>query len=30
MTGSTITSKAVTNGVNTAIKFYNAQLKGAK
>ncbi len=30
MTGSTITSKAVTNGVNTAIKFYNSQLKGAK
>ncbi|MEG0775741.1 RnfABCDGE type electron transport complex subunit G [Clostridium sp.] len=30
ITGSTITSKAVTNGVNTAIKFYNDQLKGAK
>jgi len=30
MTGSTITSKAVTNGVNTAIKFFNSQLKGAK
>ncbi len=30
MTGSTITSKAVTSGVNSAIKFYNNQLKGAK
>ncbi|WP_017416150.1 RnfABCDGE type electron transport complex subunit G [Clostridium tunisiense] len=30
MTGSTITSKAVTSGVNSAIKFYNDQLKGAK
>lgn len=30
ITGSTITSKAVTSGVNTAIKFYNDQLKGAK
>ena len=30
ITGSTITSKAVTTGVNTAIKFYNSQLKGAK
>jgi Na+-translocating ferredoxin:NAD+ oxidoreductase subunit G len=30
ITGSTITSKAVTSGVNTAIKFYNDQLKGVK
>jgi Na+-translocating ferredoxin:NAD+ oxidoreductase subunit G len=29
ITGATITSKAVTNGVNEAIKFYNSKLKGA-
>jgi electron transport complex protein RnfG len=28
ITGATITSKAVTNGVNEAVKFYNAKLKG--
>ena len=30
ITGATITSKAVTNGVNTAINYYNTNLKGAK
>ena len=30
ITGATITSKAVTNGVNTAIAYYNTNLKGAK
>lgn len=29
ITGATITSKAVTNGVNEAVKFYNTKLKGA-
>jgi Na+-translocating ferredoxin:NAD+ oxidoreductase subunit G len=28
ITGATITSKAVTNGVNEAVKFYNTKLKG--
>ncbi len=30
ITGATITSKAVTSGVNTAINYYNTNLKGAK
>ncbi|HAR85670.1 electron transporter RnfG [Clostridium sulfidigenes] len=30
ITGATITSKAVTTGVNTAINYYNTNLKGAK
>lgn len=30
ISGATITSKAVTSGVNTAIEFYNTNLKGAK
>jgi len=30
ITGATITSKAVTDGVNTAINYYNTNLKGAK
>lgn len=29
ITGATITSKAVSNGVNEAVKFYNTKLKGA-
>ncbi|MCM0649912.1 RnfABCDGE type electron transport complex subunit G [Clostridium swellfunianum] len=28
ITGATITSKAVTNGVNEAVQFYNSKLKG--
>ncbi|MEG0307118.1 MAG: RnfABCDGE type electron transport complex subunit G [Clostridium sp.] len=30
ITGATISSKAVTSGVNTAINYYNTNLKGAK
>ncbi|MBC2425416.1 FMN-binding protein, partial [Clostridium beijerinckii] len=30
ITGATITSKAVTLGVNEAIKFYDTKLKGGK
>ncbi|WP_125154693.1 RnfABCDGE type electron transport complex subunit G [Clostridium rectalis] len=30
ITGATITSKAVTNGVNEAIQFYDSKLKGGK
>lgn len=30
ITGVTISSKAVTNGVNTALQFYNNELKGGK
>ncbi|MEG1254554.1 RnfABCDGE type electron transport complex subunit G [Clostridium sp.] len=30
VTGATITSKAVTSGINTAINYYNTNLKGAK
>ena len=30
ITGATITSTGVTNGVNTAIEYYNTNLKGAK
>ncbi|MEG0132808.1 MAG: RnfABCDGE type electron transport complex subunit G [Clostridium sp.] len=30
ITGATITSKAVTSGINTAINYYNTNLKGAK
>lgn len=30
MTGATITSKSVTNGVNQAIKFYTSNLKGGQ
>ncbi|HEY8804206.1 MAG TPA: FMN-binding protein, partial [Clostridium sp.] len=30
ITGATITSKAVTLGVNNAIDFYNSSLKGDK
>ncbi len=30
ITGATITSKAVTLGVNDAVDFYNSSLKGAK
>ncbi|WP_461206979.1 RnfABCDGE type electron transport complex subunit G [Clostridium sp. DL1XJH146] len=30
LTGATITSKAVTTGVNAAIEFYNSELKGGK
>lgn len=30
LTGATITSKAVTSGVNAAVEFYNSELKGGR